>query len=234
MIGNQNLMSNNNLSIRPNFVAVSNWLKEKAIQSGIIEKDQIRVIYNSVDTNVFYPQNGTDLLRQKHGISTNKPVVLIGARNLSEAYKGAQKIIQVIEKYKDQMFFVFYGRNSQNIEQAVDTIECVHMGFVDETTLAELYNLSDIFLMLSTQEAFGKTVIESLACKTPVYVVEDTGPHEIIKALGMDSSKLINGSCLHQASRIEPSFEDVRKMFGLETIAQEYLDYYKALFTSTS
>ena len=63
-----------------------------------------------------------------------------------------------------------------------------------------LYSLSDVFVFSSIMEAFGKTIIESMACGTPVVVLNSTGPKDIIKhkidgycAIPHDTQDLING-----------------------------------------
>ncbi|MFT6920279.1 MAG: glycosyltransferase involved in cell wall biosynthesis [Cognaticolwellia sp.] len=51
--------------------------------------------------------------------------------------------------------------------------------FLDEVTLAELYSMVDLILMLSTLETFSKTTIESIAFGTPVLTIKETKQMEL-------------------------------------------------------
>jgi len=50
----------------------------------------------------------------------------------------------------------------------------------DDMELNSLYSGSDIFLMPSLQESFGKTTIEAMASGTPVIAFRDTPAEEMI------------------------------------------------------
>ena len=43
-----------------------------------------------------------------------------------------------------------------------------------------VYNAADIFVAPSLLEPFGKTIIESMACGTPVVCFDATGPKDIV------------------------------------------------------
>ena len=46
--------------------------------------------------------------------------------------------------------------------------------------LAKVYSLSDVYLTTAIQEAFGKTVVESMACGTPVVCFDNSGPSDLV------------------------------------------------------
>jgi glycosyltransferase involved in cell wall biosynthesis len=193
-----------------NVIAISDWMKKEAIKSNILNKHQITTIYNSVDTSVFFPS--TFDLRKKYNISNNKPIVLAGAQNLSHAYKGGNIIAQLFEKYKGEVNFVFFGNGISSIV-GNDISNHQNFGFVDDVTLAELYSMADLFLMLSTQEAFGKTTIESIACGTPVLTIKGTGADEITSVLDCNLSMVVSDQNLDLLAVIEQS-----KQFDFDVI----------------
>ena len=50
-----------------------------------------------------------------------------------------------------------------------DRLEIINMGYISsEQEMAKLYNSADVFLAPSTQESYGYTVAEAIACGTPV------------------------------------------------------------------
>ena len=63
------------------------------------------------------------------------------------------------------------------------------LGFVPDDNLPKLYNYADITLIPSiTMESFGITVIESLACSTPVIATKVGALPEIIKSGGITTN----------------------------------------------
>jgi glycosyltransferase involved in cell wall biosynthesis len=56
------------------------------------------------------------------------------------------------------------------------------LGFLhNDVALRLAYSSADVFVAPSIQEAFGKTLVESLACKTPVVCFDATGPASIVE-----------------------------------------------------
>jgi glycosyltransferase involved in cell wall biosynthesis len=83
--------------------------------------------------------------------------------------------------------------------------------------------------MLPSQEAFGKTVIESMACGTPVCVLDGSGPREIVE--------LVGGGVIVQDDPFDVAFDEAKKpninliqqRFSNRSIAKKYLDLYQRL-----
>jgi glycosyltransferase involved in cell wall biosynthesis len=55
-------------------------------------------------------------------------------------------------------------------------------GWVDGEDLAVALSAADVFLMPSTQEAFGLMAVEAMACGTPVIVSEGTSLPDVIRS----------------------------------------------------
>jgi glycosyltransferase involved in cell wall biosynthesis len=52
--------------------------------------------------------------------------------------------------------------------------------FVDETSLAIVYNCADVFVLPSLQETLSQSLCESLSCGTPVVAFNHTGNIDIV------------------------------------------------------
>ena len=50
----------------------------------------------------------------------------------------------------------------------------------DENKLALLYSSADVMIVPSTEEVFGQTASESLACGTPVICFDTTGLKDLV------------------------------------------------------
>jgi glycosyltransferase involved in cell wall biosynthesis len=112
-------------------------------------------------------------------------------------------------------------------------------GFIPETDLPRAYRAADLSVVPSqTLEGFGLTVLESLACGTPVLVTPVGGLPEVIKPLNPglvlpDKGAAAIADRLHlflSGALSIPSGDDCRKYvesnFSLPTIAQRVKTLY--------
>lgn len=76
-----------------------------------------------------------------------------------------------------------YGWGYQEVRQRIEALnleEAVHLtGYVPFADLAQLYNLSEIFVFPSLYEGFGLPVIEAMACGVPVITARNSSFREI-------------------------------------------------------
>lgn len=160
-------------------VAISQWLADCAEESGLFA--DVSVIPNGVDPAVFCPIE-KPVARNILGLPANRPIVLAGAQSLNDFYKGFPqylKAIPIIAEDK-QPFFLFFGKLDANAIPLRET-QFRSLGLLkDDISLRLAYSAADVFVAPSTQEAFGKTIIEAMACGTPVVAFRSTGPQDII------------------------------------------------------
>jgi glycosyltransferase involved in cell wall biosynthesis len=169
-------------------VAISPWIKEEAEKSKMFGNRPIEMIWNGVDIGEF-PIKDKAESKKTLKIPINKKVILIGATDPSHSYKGGALIVPFLKQlkakfqgkaYSECPLVAFFGRNTEDyLNYYTDVLE---FGFVkDYELLNTIYSSADVFLMPSVQEAFGKTVVESLASGTPVVCFEGTGPGSLIE-----------------------------------------------------
>ena len=109
----------------------------------------------------------------------------------------------------------------------------------DDVTLALTYSAGDVMIVPSTEEAFGKTAMESLACGTPVVSFDSTGLKDIVEhqkngylAQCFSSKDLAQGIIwvLENGDRTSKLSENARKTveekFTLKHQAEKYLELY--------
>jgi glycosyltransferase involved in cell wall biosynthesis len=105
-----------------------------------------------------------------------------------------------------------------------------------------LYSSADVFVAPSLIDAFGKTLVESMACGTPVVCFDATGPSEIIdhqltgyKASPYVSSELAEG--VEWLLGNENSYQvvvfnarqKVLQSFDVPVIARQYAELYNSI-----
>lgn len=155
-------------------VGVSRWVADCAAQSSLMKNLKYNTfVYNWIDREKFRPQNTQidkkdkfyilgvsetwtkekglmDFIKLSHIIDNNEKIILVGHINESEKTKFK----------KNNVTFVDYTSS------------------VDE--LVELYNASDVYVSMSKQETFGKTIAEAICCGTPVVTYECTACPELV------------------------------------------------------
>jgi glycosyltransferase involved in cell wall biosynthesis len=144
----------------------------KAGESSLFGDQEIKVIANGIDLELFFPGNRKDA-RSRIGLNPGKKTILFSAMNLSKnPYKG----IEYLKKIVDQLHFLGWNKHlemvimgsSQPIAE-LDLYFPVHyLGQLrDELSLALVYNSADLYLAPSTMDNLPNTIIEALASGTP-------------------------------------------------------------------
>jgi glycosyltransferase involved in cell wall biosynthesis len=136
------------------------------------------------------------------------------------------------------LFLFFGGVNKSELKKL--NIDFHTMGILrDNLSLRAAYSAADLFLAPAIQESFGKTLVESMACGTPVVCFDATGPKDIVdhkvngyKAIPFDSSDMANGinwilNSPDYASLSRNASEKVIRCFEMKVMATQYIDLYK-------
>jgi len=161
-------------------VGISHWLSECARNSSLFHEFRILTIPNCVNTSHFYPVE-KEIARDKLGIPKNKRVILAGALNINDYYKGFDKLLESIPQITtENLHFLFFGNINSDILDKLET-EYTSLGYINNDDLLRVvYSAADVFIAPSMIEAFGKTLAESMACGTPVVCFNTTGPKDIV------------------------------------------------------
>lgn len=102
-----------------------------------------------------------------------------------EEYKGVQHIISALPLLEGfELEIVGKGPYENNLRKLADKLGVSeHIGWQSDVTRGELlqhYASADVFLMLSTHEAYGITVAEALAAGTPCVVARGSALAEFV------------------------------------------------------
>ena len=156
-------------------VCVSNWLKEKVTKS-ILQDKKIEMIYNGIDLNVFKPTESK--FREKWNIGGKK--MILGVANEWTERKGIKDFEQ-LAKYidKSKEIIVIVGLTKKQQRKYRDSFLCI-----DKTQnlseLVDIYSSADVLFNPSVEETMGMTLVESLACGTPVVAYDATALPEVL------------------------------------------------------
>ena len=169
-------------------VAVSNWLAELTKQSAISGNNDVFVIPNGIDLTSFKPRN-EKMIRKQYALPENKKIILMGSARLDDPIKGFDNLkkalssLLLLHKYKrEDLLLVVFGR-IKDIEAFEDAlpIPYISLGLIsDVNKISDLYSAVDVTVVPSYYETFGQTIIESMACATPVVTFSNSGQTDII------------------------------------------------------
>lgn len=161
-------------------VGISNWICKLISSSVVFKGYDAQYIQNNIDIKQFTAIK-KNKARKNLDILVDKKVILIGAKGISEFYKGFDKFVESL-KYlnKEKYFLCFFGcSNGYNYRDLGFNFK--DFGNVDDNVkLSNIYSAADVFIAPSIMEAFGKTLAESMLCGTPVVCFNATGPKDIV------------------------------------------------------
>jgi glycosyltransferase involved in cell wall biosynthesis len=170
-------------------VATSNWLAEMARASSLFKNKRIEVLPNGLDTDRYKPANKA-VARAIYNFPLNKKLVLFSAFGAaSDKRKGNQFLIPALNVLAadggtDNIELVIIG--SEPPESPLNFGMKVHyMGHLnDDISQVLLYSAADVLVAPSVQENLSNTVMESLACGTPVVAFNIGGMPDMIEHKG--------------------------------------------------
>jgi len=216
------------------WVAISNWLKSRASLSAVLKNEPIHVIFSGIDCSAFRKVDKGNA-RAMMNLPADAKIILIGAANIREEYKGYRYIINVLNKINREYLIVTFG-NGKIIPDEVHQ-QVMNFGYLnDENVLAALYSAADVFLAPSVDEAFGKTFAEAQVCGLPVVCFDETGPADIIEhrktgylAKFKDEGDLMDGLLVCLDSEFDQDYisNRAKKLFDIHKTAKQYMELYE-------
>ena len=167
------------------FIAVSDAIAAELIEDGIDAK-KITRIYNSLALDFPLTNRAVSSIRQELGIDAAIPLLITVGR--LESVKNHRMLLDIFELLKANNID-YHGLIAGDGSLRVELEQLAQdKGLNDRVTFLgfrkdvyQLLKASDIFLLTSTMEGFGITLLEAMAAKIPVIVTDVGGMPEIIR-----------------------------------------------------
>jgi len=140
------------------------------------------IIKPHVKTEVFKPLKGKEIddIRKKFMFNDTDPnaILMIYAGRL-DIDKRVDELIEIVKRVGDGIYLTVIGGGSLSDDFAElhgkeNRVYC-RPGFVSHEELAKFYSAADVHISASQMETLGNTVLEALACGTPVIVPRAQG-----------------------------------------------------------
>lgn len=165
-------------NIKFNVITPSKWLKQCAEKSYIFKSKNIINIPNIIEEDKFYYKEKKEA-RRELSFNLNKKYILFGAFNTNKSNKGGDLLNSAIKdlEIENTELLIFGSSNSKGKYK----LPTKYMGYInDESTLNNLYNAADVFIVPSRQDNLPNTVIESMRCGTPIVAFNIGGMPDMI------------------------------------------------------
>jgi glycosyltransferase involved in cell wall biosynthesis len=149
-------------------VANSHWLAEIAGRSPIARAcGGIRVIPPGIDTTVFKLQDKT-LCRKHLDLPADGFVIVTGGASLTDANKNVPWLFEQLSHLRDVsgIIVLAFGEGAVPVPDRLSVR--FTGGICDRHDLARLLAAADVFVSASLMETYGLTLVEAMACGTPV------------------------------------------------------------------
>lgn len=228
-------------------VATSHWLAEMARSSTLFKDQRIEVIPNGIDTERYKPIDKY-VARDVYNLPHDKRLILFSAFNAtSDKRKGNQYLMLALEKlsrlgWSADTEIVIIGASKPESPSNLG-MKVHYMGqMFDEISQVLLYSAADVVVAPSMQENLSNTVMESLACGTPVVAFHIGGMPDMIEhqingylAAPFDPSDLAEGIMWvlggqdHTQLLSKQARQSVLDRYTLDVVASKYLSLYQSV-----
>ena len=215
-------------------VSPSQWLCKAAQESEAFKSREVVNIRYRIDRTIFRPRD-KQFAKSLFQLPPTKKIFLLASKDLNDPRKGIDLVLPIIEHedMKDCLFLLagsnFKGKSYHNV---------VALGGIqDELLMSLVYNASDYFILSSREDNLPNTMLESIACGTPIIGFNIGDNEEIIgknncgiicNDLTTDSLFTAVKSALKEDVKFEIDLisEVAKGLFSEEKVVQEYKTIY--------
>jgi glycosyltransferase involved in cell wall biosynthesis len=152
---------------RLHIVTLNRWMAGVVKRNPLLNRFPITVIPNGVDNETFTPR-GTRPARDALGLSQEARVVLFVADEVSNRRKGFSLLAEALSGLNGvaDLLLLSTGRGTPALPPQIPHR---HLGHIDDDQLLSLaYSAADVYVCPSLQDNQPNTVLEAMACATPV------------------------------------------------------------------
>lgn len=227
---------------------VSDYCLRESANYWSIPEDRMRVLYNGVSLQQFYPDRQAAAERRVALGLKDEFVLLYVGRVCRQ--KGTDLLVEAYAKMRAEGRNVrlviagpigqFGHEGSDEITTLLQANDGLYLGPVEEAILPSIYNMADVFVLPTrVNEMFGMAAIEAQACGRPVVCSNHGGLPEVVDcSSGLlfrsgDLDDLKRQLCLLMDSpSLRRRFGDAAvanaQRFAWETITEELEEVYRA------
>jgi len=222
-------------------VTPSQWLYYCSKKSSLLKEKMHKVIPNPIDVDLFKPVDKS-ISRKIWNLPQDKKLIAFGAVSAtSDINKGFKELSEALYKIADKknIELVVFG-SSEPKNPPNFGFKTHYLGHLyDDVSLIALYNVADVMVVPSLQENLSNTIMESLACGTPVVAFNVGGNSDMIEHLKngylakpFDTDDLKNGiewvlNTPNYDELCKNAREKVLREFDSKIVAKRHIELYE-------
>ncbi|MEZ4902495.1 MAG: glycosyltransferase family 4 protein [Spirosomataceae bacterium] len=233
------LFKNANLTL----VSPSEWLAQLAQRAVSTQHLKTFAIPNLIDTNAFQPADKQEA-KKKWGLNIKKKWLLFAGVNTQDPRKGFayfKEATHLLSDKKEDWGIVVFGKTQPKDTENLG-LEVISLGSIAAQKVIGVYQAADVMVVPSLEDNYPNTVIEAMACGTPVVGFHTGGISEQIIHLktgyvadlysSTDLAKgiqfVLDNPDYEQLSRANRTLIENRNAVGVVT--KKMIDLYKTFF----
>jgi glycosyltransferase involved in cell wall biosynthesis len=196
-------------------VANSHWLADIARRSPVAEAcGGVDVIPPGIDRAIFKSQD-KNLCRKHFGLPSDAFVIVTGGASLRDTNKNVPWLFEQLSRLPDlrNVMVVAFGDGAVRVP---DGLNVRFTGPIrDRGDLARLFAAANVFVSASLMETYGLTLVEAMACETPVVAFRVGGiPEAAPDGEGAILCEPQNGAALIDAVMKLRNWPELRQKVG--------------------
>jgi phosphatidylinositol alpha-1,6-mannosyltransferase len=171
-------------------VAISNYTQDLMAAIGI-DVSQTEIIPPGADADLYRPDLSTDSLREQLALGGRRVILTVGQVSERKAQDTVIRALpQILKRCPNTHYLIAgLGTKRQELERLAENLgvgrHVTFMGQVSQDVLPYLYNLADVFVLVSRSspsevEGFGIVAVEAALCATPAVVSNNCGLVEAV------------------------------------------------------
>ena len=229
-------------------VTPSKWLGKCASKSSLFSKFPVAVIPNGFPIDIYKPYSKKEI-RKALNISETAKVILFGADDIGNKRKGFRYLMDALNnldvKGNDDIILLTFGNFPKN-SQIKSKYPTMNLGSLnDQNHLAAVYSAADLFVLPALEDNLPNTVVESMACGTPVLGFNIGGIPDMVehkhtgylvkpkdvKGLIEGITWIISASAETKLKLSQQCRKKAEELYSLDVQANHYKKVYEELYT---
>ncbi len=217
---------------------LSRWIANNAKSSSLLGNKPIINIPNTIDCDTFRPIQKELAQKLLKITQEKKHIIGFGAITATQIdRKGYPQLLEALSflPNKEDYLLVVFGSSQGEKISNIDTLFLGHL--YDDITLSLLYSALDLFITPSLAENLSNTIMESLACNTPVVAFDVGGNsdmiiHKLNGYLAQNTQDLSTGilwSLANLKSLKNHARSTIVQKFDYNVVAAQYIQQYYSM-----
>ncbi len=220
-------------------ITISERAIEELIVKEKIERDNISLLYNSIDFKKFFKKNQNNKFKKKFALNPEEKLLLsigplLNRKNLKLSIKTLKYLLN--HNIKARLLIIGKGKIKFELESFADKLgikdKVNFLNFVKDIT--PFYNIVDVLLIPSVLEGFGYPYLEGPACGVK-FIGFDTGIAPVVAKYHLGKIALNEIDFMKQALEVlnneervsSDAYDKLFQNFSLDYYGERLIEIYK-------